>query len=357
MIRNMVTGSIGFIGVGEGGCNVVNKFEKLGYKKVYYINSAMKDLDKIDIDMDAMYHIPNASGCVRNRDTAKAYLKENYDIILDNIQQKLGNLKIIFVVFSMGGGTGSGMSPMLINGLSKRLPATTFNTISIIPDSLSSAKMKYNGVECYNEMKKLKNKVNLGNSYFINNDNACENNKITAKLDVIDNSFVSRLNDLITTSDKGGSVDPAEVLTLLSTPGNTIFGEIIDDKDGKRVVVDISLTPVTQGCEFILYSLADMKQYDKDAVENTYGIPSDDFIAYTDKDDIVTAFGMAFPEDIFNGLKESCNMIMEVREEVKETDLIDISDLDSKFKSKLSPRVKEKAKKNSKDLLAELEDF
>lgn len=354
-MRNMVMGSIGFIGIGEGGCNIVNKFEKMGYKKVYYINSAMKDLDKIDANVDSVYHIPNASGCVRNRDKAKEYLKENYDIILNNIQQKLGNLKIIFVAFSMGGGTGSGMSPMIINGLTQHLPNTVFNTIAIIPDGLSSATMKYNSIECYNELKKIKPK--LGNSYFINNDNACEKNKLTAKIEVIDNSFISRLNEVINTSDKNGSVDEAEVITLLSTNGNVLFGEIVDDKDVKRVVTDISLTPVKQGCEYILYSLSDVKNYDKDIVEGTYGIPRDDFMAYTDKDDLVVSFGMAFPEEVFTKLKESCSVIMEVREEVEEGDYIELSDLNSRFKPKVSQKVKEKAKKNSIDLLAELEDF
>lgn len=358
MIRNMVMGSVGFIGIGEGGCNLVNKFEQLGYKKVFYINSAMKDLEKLDTDPTAIYHIPNASGCVKNRDTAKTYLKENYDIILNNIQQKMSNLKVIFVAFSMGGGTGSGMSPMLINGLINRLPNTTFNTISIVPDSLASATMKYNACECYNELKRIK--VNLGNSYFINNDSVCENGKITAKLETIDNSFVSKLHDLMNTSSKDGSVDEAEVLSLLSTNGNTLISEILPQKNqlDKQLILDISLIQVKAGCSYILYSIADPTNYVKDVVEETYGIPKDDFIAYSQESEFVAAFGMAFPEETFKKLKEDCEVIMSVREEeqVEEDVNLDISSLNPFFKP-VPAKVKEKAKQNSKDLLDDLANF
>lgn len=356
MSRNMIMGSIGIIGIGEGGCNIASKFEQFGYKKVFYINSAMKDLDKIETSPENMYHIPNASGCVRNREKAKEYLKENYDIILNNVQGKLSNLRIIFCIFSMGGGTGSGMTPMLINALMKRLPNTTFNVIGIIPDSLSSPRMKYNACECYNEIKKLKS--GLGNIYFINNDNACQDGKMSVKLETLDNSLISRIHNIVTVSDSSGSVDEAEVLELLSTPGNVLIGDIVDDKNDMKVIYDVSLTPTKSGCEYLLYSINEMSTSTRDTVEEEFGIPSDSFTAHNDDSDFVAAFGMSLPEDVFNLLKEETEVVMDLREEVEETESLDISSLNSRFsKSKVSPKIKEKAKKNSQSLLDDLEDF
>lgn len=358
MIRNMVVGSIGFIGIGEGGCNIVNKFESLGYKKVFYINSAMKDLSKLNkADSSSIYHIPNESGCVRDRTKAKQLLKDNYDIILNNIQQKLGNLKIIFVVFSMGGGTGSGMSPLLLSGLINRMPNTKFNTISIVPDAFSSAKMKYNACECYSEIKKIKN--HLGNSYFINNDNIRQNDKYIAKIDVMDNSFVSKLNDVINVSDSNGSVDEAEILTLLSTNGNTLIYEILPEHDiiKDRLSLDISLTEVESGCEYLLYSILNDSHYIKDIVEEKVGVPMDKFIAYNEEADFIVSFGMKFPDKLFSKLRSECEDIMCARENVEDNNEFELNDLNNIFKPKLSKTIIDKSIKNSKDLLDELADF
>lgn len=361
MARNMMMGNVGFIGIGEGGCNIVNKFEHLGYKKVFYINSAIKDLNSLDTEdpTTTTFHIDNEVGCARDRDKAKGLVKRDYDIILSSVQKKMSNLKVIFVVFSMGGGTGSGMSPMLISGLTKRFPNTTFNTVSVIPDGLSSAKVKYNACECYNEIKKLKSI--LGNSYFINNNNICEKGKYTAKLETLDNSFVSRLNDVINVSDSQGSVDEAEVLSLLKTNGNVLLSEILPDitKEGQRLMLDISLTDVnTQVCMYHLYSVTDGRNYIKDEVENKYGIPQDDFVAYSDGADFVATFGVHFPDRLFEKIKEESEAIMSLRNEVEveEKDL-DMSSLSNMFKSTVSAKVKEKAIKNTNNILDDLEDF
>lgn len=356
MIRNMVLGSIGIIGVGEGGCNVANKFEKLGYK-TFYINSAMKDLNKLETNSDNTYHITDAKGCVRDRDKAKSYLKNNYDIILSNIKQRMGNLNIIFVVFSMGGGTGSGMSPMLMNGLMAHMPNSTFGSMGIIPDNMSSAKMKANTCECYSELKKLKDRI--GNCYFIDNNGVCENNLSVANLDTLDKSFVSRINDLVNVSDSMGSVDEAEITTLLTTSGNVLISEILPNikEIENRLVLDMSLIPVDAVTEYLLYSIRDNSNYVKDLAESMFGIPEDNFIAYNDNSEFVASFGMPFPEEKFIKLREDAKDIMQLRDEVKDDVDFELDSLSSLFKSKLPKSVKDKAVKNSKDLLAELEDF
>lgn len=365
MIRNMVMGNVGFIGIGEGGCNIVNIFEKLGYKKVYYINSASKDLDNLDTfdATNTVFHIDNEFGCARNRNKAKQLAKENYDLILSNIQKKMSNLKIIFVVFSMGGGTGSGMSPILLNGLTKRFPNTIFNTVSIIPDLLSSAKMKYNACECYLDIKKIKNK--LGNSYFINNNNICKNGKYSVKLETIDNAFVSRLHEIINASDKNGSVDDSEVLTLLSTNGNVIVSEILpENSDAGRLLLDLPFSDIgSKSCVFNLYSVNNDDDFIKDIVEDQYGIPEDDFLVYSENSSFVATFGIPFPDLIFDKLREYSEAMMTLRSEISEESNIDldISSLSGMFSSnktnKLPEKVKEKAIKNSQDILSDLEDF
>lgn len=367
MIRNMVMGNIGFIGIGEGGCNIVNIFEKLGYKKVYYINSASKDLDNLDTAdaTNTVFHIDNELGCARNRDKAMQLAKENYDLILSNVQKKMSNLKIIFVAFSMGGGTGSGMSPILMNGLIKRFPNTVFNTISIIPDLLSSAKMKYNACECYLDLKKIQK--NLGNSYFINNDNVCKNGKYVAELEVLDNAFASRLNEIINTSDKNGSVDDAEVLTLLSTNGNVLISEILpENSDIGRLMLDLPFTDLTyKSCVYNLYSIRDSSDLIRDDVEDKYGIPEDDFIAYSDGSAFVATFGIPFPDMLFDKLREYSEAMMTLRNELAtESDSevkLDISSLSSMFSTTsnkaIPKKIKDKAIKNSQDILNDLEDF
>lgn len=368
-VRNLVMGQIGFIGIGEGGGNICRKLHDVGFRNVFYINSAMKDLKKVDATADNSYHIPDGLGCARDRSLAKDYVKENYDIILSHIQQKMSNLRIIYLVFSMAGGTGSGMSPMLLSGLIKRMPHIKFGTMSIVPNRLSSPKMKYNACECYSELcdviKKNEDEYTLGSSFFINNDNSCEDNIITANLDLIDNSFVSRFRDLCMVEDSKGSVDAAEILTVLSVAGNSLVYEIVQEtRTEKRLMLDISMSPAKKRkCEFMLYSIKDDGNYLKNEIEEITGVAGDNFIAYNDSSEFIASFGMKFPDYIFTKLRSECEDTMiaktldEEEDDEDKTDRFNMGSLKTTFTKPVTKDVKEKAKQNTDDLWDDLADF
>ncbi|MGL6174913.1 MAG: hypothetical protein ACRC1P_09950 [Cellulosilyticaceae bacterium] len=360
-------GQIGFIGIGEGGGNICRKLHDVGFKNVFYINSAMKDLKKIDATAENSYHIPAALGCARNRDLAKQYVKENYDIILSHVQQKMSNLKIVYLVFSMAGGTGSGMSPILLSGLIKRMPHIKFGTMSIIPNRISSPKMKYNACECYSELcdviSKNEDAYDFASSFFINNDNICEENVITSSLDLVDNAFISRFHDLCMVEDSKGSVDSAEILTVLSVPGNALVYEIVKEtKTEKRLILDISMSPSKKKkSKMMLYSIKDDSNFMKAEIEDIVGVADDNFVAYNEYSEFIASFGMKFPDYIFTKLRSECEDTMIAKsldEEEEDDESFTIGTLKSTFNAKpVTKDVKEKAKKNTDDLWDDLADF
>lgn len=361
MARNLINGSVAFVGIGEGGSAIANQFKELGYT-TYFINTAIKDLSKVDVPSTMKYHIPLALGCVKNRDKAKEYTKEYYDIIASHIETKLGNFAVIFVCFSMAGGTGSGISPILINTLAKRMPSITFGTIGIIPDDASSPKMKFNACECYEELKKVKDRGLLGNSYFINNNNVLIENKQIMPLSNIDKSFASKLHDLISLSSSDGSVDEAEVLELLKISGNTLIAEILPNNPmvEDRVVLDMSMSETEKGCTYYAYSITTEENFIQQTVESKFGKAGDYFKAIGTGADFVVSFGMEFPDNIMMQLYQDYREdLASIEDELRPKSNTSIfGDGLGKFINPAEKKVKEeKAAKVAKDIFDELEDF
>ena len=106
--------TVGFIAVGQGGGNIGYLFEQKGHS-VIYINTSKEDLDTLD-NAKHTYHIPGGEGCNKNRKKAKNLIIQDFDNVLLQVKEKITE-EIVFIIFSSGGGTGSGAAPMLTDFL------------------------------------------------------------------------------------------------------------------------------------------------------------------------------------------------------------------------------------------------
>ena len=124
-----------FIAVGQAGGNVGSLFEAAGHT-VLYINTSQEDLDTLE-SVQHKYHIDGAEGSANDRNRSKELIISNWDEIEFWINEIIKE-KYIFVIFSAAGGTGSGVSPMLMEYLICNEPDRYIGAITILPDKTES---------------------------------------------------------------------------------------------------------------------------------------------------------------------------------------------------------------------------
>lgn len=324
-IKPLMSSSVAFVGVGQAGGNIAKEFKDLGYT-TYYINTSAVDLQTIDADKNYKYQVPMAQGCSKNRDLAKKYTKEYYDTIVGQVKSKLGNFSHIFFCFSMGGGTGSGITPMLVNSLVNKIPDISFGIIAAIPELSESSKMKHNAMSCFTEIEGI---IGLGNIYFIANENRKREGRIIS-YEELNKGFANKIHDFlsITNSDKKGTTDESEVLTLLKMEGNTVIADLLgggatDKFNLPPITIEPTLAKSKKGCLYLAYSLINDEDFIQGKVEDVFGTPSDYFKGYNDKKSFVVAFGLPLPSETIHELQESYESDVEKRRSV-ENDFIEI---------------------------------
>ena len=108
-----------FIGCGQCGCQIVSEIEKRvmgldGTKdntSFVGINSSLEDLSAVNLSHKI--HMKNCTGAAGNRNRSLDALAENIDEILPELQKYIIDGSTVFIAFSMGGGTGSAIGPVL----------------------------------------------------------------------------------------------------------------------------------------------------------------------------------------------------------------------------------------------------
>ena len=302
----LMLSNVCFIGVGQAGGNIANQFSKLGYT-TFYINTSQTDLDTIDVPKQYKYCPPAASGTSKNRGLAKGYFKKYENIIIEIVKARLGSFRHIFVCASAGGGTGSGMLPMMLESLSENIKDITFGAIVSLPDLKESYKIKHNAQECIDELKDIET---IGNTYIIDN-NACFMGNVRSPLENIDSLFANSLNDFLSVShaSKKGVIDEKEILTMLAINGYSVIANINSNaKDKKDKVVISAIMPKPNSVALRLaYNLNDDRDYIQDEVEALLGKASLSLSTYSDMPPFVVAFGLDFPMEKMNQISESAN--------------------------------------------------
>lgn len=349
-----MTTFVAFVGIGKAGCKIANEFRALGYS-AYFINSSAKDLELIDAPKNMKYHIPFAQGTNGDRSLAKQYCKEYFDLILSNIKSKLGNFTHIIFCFSSGGGTGSGISPILVNNMIKRTDDIDFGVICALPSKNEHPKAKYNSYECCRELQGIQD---LKNIYLINNElNNSQNT--SGNLDILNELFAMRFNNtmLLVDSDDTGNVDETEMRAALSIGGCCTFSDIIQSKDDSvSLDTDRMMLPLGKGCGFILYSITGETKFTniQDVVHKKFGMPPV-YKQGKGVDDFITVFGLPFPKQYINEMGEAYSQDVETIQNIEEEDitLVDIKYVDPIAQKRKHAKLATKAQQ----LLEEFEEF
>lgn len=206
-----------FLGLGNCGCKQAKVFYEMGYKAMF-ANGSEQDL-KILGDVPNIYRLKKFDGFGGHRERALDCLAENEEFVeaLQSI-----NEKIVFVLHSTAGSTGSGIAPYgeevlteITNeeGNPKKI-VCPIPTLPSFDEPIGKKKSAYKAMLDIQEMRDV-----LGATFFINNNSVKDYDRI--------NSNFAKILDSFLTNDSYGKLnnfDESEKIEMLRQSGAMVLG-------------------------------------------------------------------------------------------------------------------------------------
>lgn len=326
----MLINDVVFVGIGQGGGNIVKELELLDAKS-FYINTSIEDLDTINADYSNRYHIEGKNGMGKDLDYSKEIISD--ENVIDDINRKLynryANAKLFVFVYTLGGGTGGGMGTTIANSFGEYISGEgkISNVIGVRADDSEDIGILGNSIRSLQELIDVFEDKE-GNGSYINNIQILDNNT-REKLSEVNKDFaitISRLltYDHITTQ---GNFDENEVFSVVTARGfttmvefsNENFEEGLKEAINKTVYVKPNKNPSLHG--WVLCNKHDTKT-NRELIKEVFGVP-----AYThhstweDETNIIVSSGSTFNYDILNEMKLAFNCLVEKKREIEQKSL------------------------------------
>lgn len=275
----------GVIGIGAGGSNIANLFEGKGYTTMY-INSSIEDLNCIKGVHKVM--ISGAEGAAKDRKRVLQLAMESFGDIVQKIESIVIQ-RYVVVIFSAGGGTGSGLSIPILKYLTQI--GKICIPVMILPDNHSSAKVNENA---YNASVELMSIQGLGATFLLDNsrsDKFAINSRFACELD----SFINLQN-----SSVHGNIDKAERKQMLSCPGVAVIGKVSKAKSVASELVE-SLhngiyAEITSKNAYYLGVSTSNRSLDIESITSTFSSVYDVFSGVSEATSIIIATGLQWPQ-------------------------------------------------------------
>lgn len=215
---------IGILGVGQAGGNIAEIASTLGFQSAL-INTNQRD-GLVNAKVEKKYFVPGYNGAGQDRSVGLEAVNEHYSEIIDFVKQSFKNIKLLLVAFSTDGGTGSGMSPLLIDLLIDQLPGVKIGAISIVPERNVLAGNRINAAECIQEISKIDG---IASVFMVDNDQMRKLNPQSSKQQIYlsSNHQVIKAIDLVLQitqkSSIYGNFDETDLMNILNTRGVTLI--------------------------------------------------------------------------------------------------------------------------------------
>ena len=316
---------VGFVTVGQAGGNVGKELMKRGYE-VLFLNSSLQDLETLG-DITHFYHIKSGEGSAGDRNKVMELAETDIDNIIAEINAKI-LCEHVFVIFSAGGGTGSGLSPALIHIIATQT-SKKVGACVILPDSNEVARVLLNAYECVYELSEIKE---MGACFFIDNNSLPNRHDINKIFATTFDSFIQAAKH----HSIDGNIDLEEVKTLLSTPGAAVLGATrkytcTEPKDGRQSPVtperiSASLTqalrkgifaPIENDRLLTRMGISTADDLSIEVLRQEFG-EWDIFQGRNPDQNVVILTGLSFPHERLTEIKETAEKKLAEREEKKQ---------------------------------------
>ncbi len=157
-------------GAGNAGSQFIDAAYKAGFKDVFCINSSSRDMDNdvLNANIPCFLVGSDGRGAGMNRNAAKELFKMNYRHLFENQKfvQYCEESDVIVVGTSCSGGTGSGVSPIVVKAIKQMYPNKIVMFYGILPRLTGSDVELSNAMACVAEIEEL-NKSGLGIPYML----------------------------------------------------------------------------------------------------------------------------------------------------------------------------------------------
>lgn len=237
---------ISIIGLGGAGNQIANEATKLGFQ-TGAINFSQRDLDSAK-DVKLKQKLVGSEGVGKNRDEAIKLLNNNWESVLSFVKDNFSHTsnEIIMLAFSTGGGSGSGISPMLLDILTNEIDKV-FVALPIIPDK---SEVLVNQINCLSTFEELSN---LDISIFpIDNENVKTKYNSIGKNTLYRNAnsvSINLISKIISYTDKysrNGNIDRKDLLQIFNTKGIGLMSEVNIAKLNEGKLSDESVIKIIQ---------------------------------------------------------------------------------------------------------------
>lgn len=276
----------GIIGIGACGSNIANLFENKNYSTVY-VNSSMEDLNSIK--GIHKLHISGAEGAAKDRKRVLQLAMDSFGDIMQKVENIITQ-KYIVVIFSAGGGTGSGLSIPILKYLTQI--GKICMPVMVLPDGRSSAKMNENA---YNACIELMSIQGLGATFLLDN---AKDDKFS-----INNKFVCEFDTFITIKNSSvhGNFDISERKQILSCPGVAVLGKLSRSRSTAPEIIEALRNGIYAEIEakscYYLGVITSNKSLDINSISTELGGCYDTFLGVSDATTIAMASGLQFPKN------------------------------------------------------------
>lgn len=221
---------VGIIGVGNAGSQVGALGTKMHGIKSIAINSSENDLATIP-DSVLKFTVGDSRGAGKDRTEAKEFLKES---VMKLLQDKdfinfCSDADVIFIVSSTGGGTGSGIVPMLAEILGNAIIGLSIILVSILPQISEAYAAQVNTVEYLKEVYTI-----LEDSTMMIYDNDKYDNLSSFEMMTKVNESIIKDIKIIQGSynlpTKYSSIDEKDMTRIITTPKRIVVASVEDIK-------------------------------------------------------------------------------------------------------------------------------
>jgi cell division GTPase FtsZ len=292
--------SIGFLGVGQAGANIVLGFERLGYNTAY-LNTSKEDLNSLKYAKHKI-HIRGGEGASKNRKAVLQLAAESIDEIINDVLSVLTQ-EYIMIIFSAGGGTGSGLGPVLASYLSRI--GRKVMCATILPSEKESPKTCENA---YNTCVDISSIEGIGAVFLL--DNSRHEDKFA-----INDIFVKDVDALLTLNNcsKFGNIDKSEIKTLLSTQGISVITRQSKAKSTAPFIIqsfaENIYTHIEEKAPVVVGISTTNKSLNYDDIYCEIGYPYDDFRGVSNSSTLCMASGYLWPLKRLEELKDKASRI------------------------------------------------
>ena len=337
----------GFLGIGQFGLNVTRKFEEEGFPCVV-ANSSVEDL--ATRNAKNKLHFKNGKGCHKNRKKSKVLLKENVEVLIDEVRSKMPAITTLFICASSAGGTGSGMLAAVAKILSKKLEINIC-IVTVLPDKSENFQSYANTVELFQEIEKLDC---IGAIFILDN----SKNRDKLKINEI---FFTHLNALLANENGGdyGCLDRSEIDNLLRTFGMAVLSKLGKDNSEKLLpaLVSNNIYASIEKNKVIRYMgvMSSSSRVELEEIYSEVGTPIDTYIGTNAPANVCMLAGLTLPRTRLNEIKSMAQMSAEIIKKGMEAANDSLFDDDMDFLSTFDMDVKPKKeeKVSSLDILSE----